>query len=65
MHSLYAKSAELADTIIEAAQEEGYRFVRLDEVPEYRQYETPQTAPAVAFNPNGRDIVLVSADQVK
>lgn len=65
MHSLFAKSAELADTIVEAMQEEGYRFVRLDEVPEYRQYETPQTAPVVAANPRSRELILVSADQVK
>jgi peptidoglycan/xylan/chitin deacetylase (PgdA/CDA1 family) len=65
MHSLFAKSAELADVIIEAMQEEGYRFVRLDEVPEYRQYETPQTAPVVAANRPSRELILVSADQVK
>ncbi len=65
MHSLFAKSAELADTVIEAMQEEGYRFVRLDEVPEYRQYETPQTAPVVAANPPSHELILVSADQVK
>jgi peptidoglycan-N-acetylglucosamine deacetylase len=65
MHSLYAKSAELADTVIEAMQEEGYRFVRLDQVPEYRQYETPQTPPVVAANPYHHEMILVSADQVK
>jgi hypothetical protein len=47
-------------------QEEGYRFVRLDEVPEYRQYETPQTAPAIAaLPPDHRTLMLVSNDQVK
>lgn len=65
MHSLFSKSAELADVIVEAMQEEGYRFVRLDEVPEYRQYETPQTAPFVAANRPSRELILVSADQVK
>jgi peptidoglycan-N-acetylglucosamine deacetylase len=65
MHSLYSKSAELADTVVEAMLEEGYRFVRLDEVPEYRQYETPQTAPAVASLPTASDFILVSNDQVK
>lgn len=65
MHSVHAKSAELVDVVVEAALEEGYRFVRLDEVPEYRQYETPQTAPAVASVTNPRQFVLVSNDQVK
>jgi peptidoglycan-N-acetylglucosamine deacetylase len=66
IHSLYSKSAEMTDTIIEAMQEEGYRFVRLDEVPEYRQYETPQTAPAIAALPDtSRALILVSNDQVK
>ena len=65
IHSLYAKSAEMTDTIIEAMQEEGYRFVRLDEVPEYRQYETPQNAPAIAALPDGRALTLVRNDDVK
>lgn len=61
MHSLYSKSAELAETVIEAMAEEGYRFVRLDEVPEYRQYETPQNTPAaVAQNAEKPRMVLVS-----
>lgn len=65
IHSLYAKSAELADTVIEAMQEEGYRFVRLDEVPEYRQYETPQNAPAIAQLPPRRELTLVRNEDVK
>ena len=66
MHSIHRQSAELAGTIVEAMQEEGYRFVRLDEVPEYRQYETPQPTPAaVASIPSARDIILVKANQVK
>lgn len=65
IHSLYAKSAELTETMIVAMQEEGYRFVRLDEVPEYRQYETPQNAPAIASVPDSRALMLVSNDQIK
>jgi peptidoglycan/xylan/chitin deacetylase (PgdA/CDA1 family) len=65
MHSIYAKSAELVDIVVEAMQEEGYRFVRLDEVPEYRQYETPQSAPAVAALHNSREFVLVRNEDVK
>lgn len=65
MHSVHLHSAELVDILVAAMQEEGYRFVRLDEVPEYRQYETPQTAPAVAALPVSREFALVSNDQVK
>ena len=66
IHSLYAKSAELSATIVEAMAEEGYRFVRLDEVPEYRQYETPQNAPAFASREdNRRTMTLVRNDDVK
>jgi peptidoglycan/xylan/chitin deacetylase (PgdA/CDA1 family) len=66
MHSIHRQSAELTDTIVEAMLEEGYRFVRLDEVPEYRQYETPQQPPAAVASARAKhEIVLVSADQVK
>ena len=65
MHCIHRQSAELTDTIVEAMQEEGYRFVRLDEVPEYRQYETPQTPPVVASAGSHPEIMLVRADQVK
>jgi Predicted xylanase/chitin deacetylase len=66
IHSLYAKSAELSATIVEAMTEEGYRFVRLDEVPEYRQYETPQNVPAIASSEDrSRTMTLVRNDDVK
>jgi peptidoglycan/xylan/chitin deacetylase (PgdA/CDA1 family) len=65
MHSIHRQSAELVDTIVEPMLGEGYRFVRLDEVPEYRQYETPQTPPAVATILPSHDFILVKADQVK
>lgn len=47
MHCISQKSAELVADVVPALVEEGYRFVRLDQVPEYKQYETP-TAPPVA-----------------
>lgn len=66
MHSLYAKTAEMTGVIIEAMQQEGYRFVRLDEVPEYRQYDTPQAPAAVAALPSqNREITLVRNEDVK
>ncbi|GAA0536055.1 peptidoglycan/xylan/chitin deacetylase (PgdA/CDA1 family) [Rhizomicrobium palustre] len=66
MHSVVAKSAELAEVVIAAAKEEGYRFVRLDEVPQYRQYETPQQAPAIAALPMPtKEWTLVRNEDVK
>lgn len=66
IHSLYAKSADLTATIVEAMTEEGYRFVRLDEVPEYRQYETPQNAPAFASRDDAsRTMTLVRNEDIK
>jgi peptidoglycan/xylan/chitin deacetylase (PgdA/CDA1 family) len=41
MHSIHMKSADLVRQVVPALIEEGYRFVRLDQMPEYRQYETP------------------------
>ena len=41
MHCIHLKSAALVRAVVPALIEEGYRFVRLDQMPEYRQYETP------------------------
>jgi len=65
MHCIHRQSADLVASIVPPMIEEGYRFVRLDEVPEYRQYETPQTAPVVAMAAPPRPTILVSADEVK
>lgn len=55
MHCIKGKEADLLESYIPAMQEEGYRFVRLDEIPEYKQYETPPESegPAVASNDAG------------
>jgi peptidoglycan/xylan/chitin deacetylase (PgdA/CDA1 family) len=42
MHSIHLRSADLVRQVVPALIEEGYRFVRLDQMPEYRQYETPE-----------------------
>ena len=47
MHCIHLQSADLVREVVPALIEEGYRFVRLDQMPEYRQYETPD-ASAVA-----------------
>jgi peptidoglycan/xylan/chitin deacetylase (PgdA/CDA1 family) len=48
MHCIHHQSPELVTDVVTALVEEGYKFVRLDEVPEYKQYETPPTPAAVA-----------------
>ena len=41
MHAIHARSGALVREVVPALIEEGYRFVRLDQMPEYRKYETP------------------------
>lgn len=41
IHCINAKSATLVAEIVPPLIEEGYTFVRLDELPAYRRYETP------------------------
>ena len=49
MHCIHHQSPELVAEVIPALVEEGYKFVRLDQVPDYRQYETPTTTPVIAI----------------
>jgi len=48
MHSIHVNSEALVRAVVPALIEEGYAFVRLDQMPEYRQYETPGGAEAFA-----------------
>ena len=48
IHCIYAQAAPLLEAVLPALIEEGYTFVRLDQMPEYRQYETPESGSAVA-----------------
>ncbi|HTT85371.1 MAG TPA: polysaccharide deacetylase family protein [Rhizomicrobium sp.] len=41
MHCIHAQSAALVAAVVPPLIEEGYTFVRLDQMPGYRQYETP------------------------
>ncbi len=52
MHCIHHQSPELVTDVITALVEEGYKFVRLDQVPDYKQYETP-SAPAIAIASTG------------
>ena len=48
MHCVHRQSGALVEAVVPALIEEGYRFARIDQVPEYRQYETPAPNAAVA-----------------
>jgi peptidoglycan/xylan/chitin deacetylase (PgdA/CDA1 family) len=50
MHCINGQSGDLVGGVVPALVEEGYSFARLDQVPEYKQYDTPpsQSAPLVA-----------------
>lgn len=50
LHCIQRQSAALVEAMVPALVEEGYRFVRIDQVPEYRRYETPSTPASVAQN---------------
>ena len=48
IHCIHQQSAALVAAIVPALIEEGYDFVRLDEVPGYRKYDTPPEEPGTA-----------------
>jgi len=48
MHCIHVNSAALVRAVVPALIEEGYSFVRLDQMPEYRQYETPGAESGIA-----------------
>jgi peptidoglycan/xylan/chitin deacetylase (PgdA/CDA1 family) len=41
MHCIHKQSPDLVAAVVQPLVEEGYKFVRLDQMPEYKQYETP------------------------
>jgi peptidoglycan/xylan/chitin deacetylase (PgdA/CDA1 family) len=53
MHCIHRQSAALVAAVVPGLVEEGYSFVRLDQIPEYKQYDTPvapnPAAPVVAY----------------
>jgi peptidoglycan/xylan/chitin deacetylase (PgdA/CDA1 family) len=65
MHGISAHAGELVADVIPAMLEEGYTFVRLDQVPEYRQYETPPSTAAGASDGYIRAAALGSAKGLK
>ena len=61
MHAIQVNSAPLVRRVVPALIEEGYRFVRLDLVPQYRQYETPKDEPSAAADARDKAPVRLSA----
>jgi len=51
MHCIQSQSADLVKAVLPALIEEGYQFVRLDQVPDYKQYETPDDGKLAAWTP--------------
>jgi peptidoglycan/xylan/chitin deacetylase (PgdA/CDA1 family) len=48
LHCIHPQSAALVAALVPPLVEEGYAFVRLDEVPGYRKYEAPPEEPGTA-----------------
>lgn len=50
MHCIHSQSAALVNAVVPPLVEEGYNFVRIDQIQDYKQYETPPEimGPAVA-----------------
>lgn len=60
MHCIHGQSAELVADVVPALVEEGYSFARLDQVPEYKQYDTPPAPSSlVAANSNLFDTAVL------
>jgi peptidoglycan-N-acetylglucosamine deacetylase len=64
MHCIHAQSPALVAAVVPALIEEGYNFVRLDQVPEYWQYETPHSVADARARPV-RAAALIPSSVVK
>jgi peptidoglycan-N-acetylglucosamine deacetylase len=56
MHCIHLQSADLVASTVQPLIDEGYSFVRLDQIEDYQQYQTPpaETGPVVASAANNR-----------
>ena len=56
MHCIHSQSADLVAAVVPPLVEEGYNFVRVDQISDYKQYETPpevaEPVVASAASPN-------------
>ncbi|MDB5734882.1 MAG: hypothetical protein JWP16_1436 [Alphaproteobacteria bacterium] len=60
MHAIHLRSADLVRQVVPALIEEGYKFVRLDEMPQYRQYETPKMPSSAIASARDKPVRLSS-----
>ena len=62
LHCIHPQSGTLVAAIVPTLIEEGYDFVRLDEVPGYHKFETPPQEPgtAVASTDRHRERVAIA-----
>lgn len=67
MHAIHLRSADLVRQVVPPLIEEGYKFVRLDEMPQYRQYETPKMPGSDVASARDKPVRLSSlrADDIK
>lgn len=67
MHAIHLRSADLVRQVVPALIEEGYKFVRLDEMPQYRQYETPKMPGRTVASARDKTVRLSSlrTDDIK
>jgi peptidoglycan/xylan/chitin deacetylase (PgdA/CDA1 family) len=50
MHCIYSQSGALVEQVLPALVQEGYTFVRLDQIPAYKQFQSPPVGnPSVAI----------------
>ncbi|MDE2264508.1 MAG: polysaccharide deacetylase family protein [Alphaproteobacteria bacterium] len=65
MHCIHKESGDLVAEVVPPLLQEGYKFIRLDQDPEYKQYETPTTTPAVAAAAPLQSAPIVFAQALK
>jgi peptidoglycan/xylan/chitin deacetylase (PgdA/CDA1 family) len=52
MHCIHSQSAALVADVVPSLIDEGYSFVRIDQIENYQQYETPATPTGQAIASN-------------
>ena len=65
MHCIHVQSAALVREVVPALIEEGYRFVRLDEMPEYRQYVTPAPSAVASAAKAPQHVAALRPEDIK
>jgi peptidoglycan-N-acetylglucosamine deacetylase len=60
MHCIHNQSAELVADVVPALVEEGYNFVRIDQIPDYHQFDTPPSSSPVVASAALAPVVAIS-----